>query len=145
MPIYDELWARADKTTSPGGSALNSARAQKFSNPNGSVAYFGCIGNDEKGQVLSDAVNAAGIEGKFEVTQADSTGVCACVVVGKERTLCANIGAAKKFSMDYFNSNIVSQNKRDADVIILTINNIFVLGNAEQGQVPLHHGILRRL
>lgn len=27
MPIYDELWAREDKFTSPGGSALNSARA----------------------------------------------------------------------------------------------------------------------
>ena len=27
MPIYDEVWAREDKLTSPGGSALNSARA----------------------------------------------------------------------------------------------------------------------
>lgn len=106
MPIYDELWARDDKLTSPGGSALNSARAQKFANSNGTVAYFGCIGSDAKGQALTEAVTAAGIEGKFEVTQEDSTGVCACVVVGKERTLCANIGAAKKFTMDYFNANI---------------------------------------
>ena len=119
MPIYDEVWARADKMTSPGGSALNSARAQKYSNPNGSVAYFGCIGNDEKGQALTDAVATAGIEGKFEVNQSESTGVCACVVVGKERTLCANIGAAKKFTMDYFNANIVSQYKRDAYVMFL--------------------------
>ena len=108
MPIYDELWAREDKTTSPGGSALNSARAQRHANPNGSVAYFGCIGNDAKGQALTEAVTAAGIEGKFEVTQEEGTGVCACVVVGKERTLCANIAAAKKFTMDYFNANIVS-------------------------------------
>ena len=111
MPIYDEVWARADKMTSPGGSALNSARAQKYANPNGSVAYFGCVGNDERGRALTEAVTAAGIEGEFEVSQTEGTGVCACVVVGKERTLCANIGAAKKFTMEYFNANIVSQNK----------------------------------
>ena len=49
MPIYDELWAREDKMTSPGGSALNSARAQKYANTNGTVGYMGCIGNDAKG------------------------------------------------------------------------------------------------
>ena len=132
MPIYDELWARDDKFTSAGGSALNSARAQKFANPNGTVAYFGCIGSDAKGQALTDAVNAAGIEGKFEVTQQDSTGVCACVVVGKERTLCANIGAAKKFTMDYFNANIVSVVSSiisNADIII--VNFLFSLGCSE--------------
>ena len=108
MPIYDELYARSDKTTSPGGSALNSARAQRFANSNGAVGYFGCIGSDAKGQALQDAVNAAGIEGKFEISSEEPTGTCACVVVGKERTLCANIAAAKKFTMAYFNSNIVS-------------------------------------
>ena len=119
MPIYDEVWARDDKMTSPGGSALNSARAQKYANPNGSVAYFGCVGNDERGRALTEAVTAAGIEGEFEVSQTEGTGVCAVVVVGKERTLCANIGAAKKFTMEYFNANIVSRNKCDAYVMFL--------------------------
>ena len=105
--------------TSPGGSALNSARAQKYANPNGSVAYFGCVGNDERGRALTEAVTAAGIEGEFEVSQTEGTGVCAVVVVGKERTLCANIGAAKKFTMEYFNANIVSRNKCDAYVMFL--------------------------
>lgn len=147
MPIYDELWARDDKITSPGGSALNSARAQKFANPNGTVAYFGCIGSDAKGQALVDAVTAAGIEGKFEVTEADSTGVCACVIVGKERSLCANIGAAKKFTMDYFNANIVSAEQEinlNAD-IILTKFYLSFSGSSEQSQIPLHDRILCRL
>ena len=101
IPIYSELWNREDKLTSPGGSALNSARAQKYANANGSVAYFGCIGNDAYGESLTEAVRQAGVIDRFETTSEDQTSLCACVIVGKERTLCANITAAKKFSMAY--------------------------------------------
>ena len=141
MPIYDEIWAREDKITSPGGSALNSARAQKFANPNGAVEYFGCIGNDDKGRALTEAVTAAGIGNKFEVTEAEGTGVCAAVIVDKERTLCANIGAAKKFTMEYYNANAVSSQIK----LMLHETKIFLYktGSAEQSQVPLHDGLLR--
>ena len=77
-------------------------------NKAGKVMYFGCIGDDERGRALSEAVAAAGIEAKFEVTQADQTAVCACVIVGNERSLCAHIAAAKHFSMDYLRANMVS-------------------------------------
>ena len=80
MPIYDELWARSDKLTTPGGSALNSARAQMYSNPKGSVAYFGCIGNDEAGCTLQDCINDANILGKFEISTEAVTSKCATVI-----------------------------------------------------------------
>jgi len=108
MPIYDEAWAREDKITTPGGSALNSARAQMYSNPGGRVYYFGCIGTDEKGQSLKASVAAAGIESRLEETDEAMTSVCVSVVVGKERTLIAHIAAAKKFSMDYLRAHMVS-------------------------------------
>lgn len=107
MSIYTDLWAREDKFTCAGGSALNSARAQRHSNGEGAVAYFGCIGNDDHGRALTQAVNDAGITSKLEVSETDPTSLCACVVVGKERTLCANIASARKFSMDYLNANMV--------------------------------------
>ena len=53
-------------------------------------------------------MTAAGVEPKFEVCESEPTGQCACVIVGKERTLCANIAAARKFTMDYLNANMVS-------------------------------------
>ena len=140
MPIYDEIWSREDKITSPGGSALNSARAQKFANPNGAVEYFGCIGNDDKGRALHDAVTAAGIGNKFEVTEAESTGVCAAVIVDKERTLCANIGAAKKFTMDYYNANAVSSQPRSLFHEVKFF--IYLTGSAEPRQIPLHDWLL---
>lgn len=107
MCLYDEIWAREDKTTSPGGSALNSARAQKFASASGSVAYFGCVGNDDKGRAMTEATTAAGVVSKLEVTEEEPTGTCGCVIVGKERTLVANIAAAKKFSMAYLQANMV--------------------------------------
>ena len=142
MPIYDEIWAREDKITSPGGSALNSARAQKFANPNGAVEYFGCIGNDDKGRALTEAVTCAGIGNKFEVTEAEGTGVCAAVIVDKERTLCANIGAAKKFTMEYYNANAVSPKSQFHHFMKLSCFLSQTTGSAEPRQVPLHHGLL---
>ena len=108
MPIYDELWAREDKLVSPGGSALNSARAQMHANPQGSVGYFGCIGNDQMGRALTEAVSAVNIQGKFEISAEEVTSRCATVIVDTQRTLCAHIASARKFSMEYLNANMVS-------------------------------------
>lgn len=106
MSLYTEMWAREDKIVGAGGSALNSARAQRFANSEGAVAYFGCIGNDETGRALTNEVNAAGVTAKLEVSETEPTSQCAVVVVGKERTLCAHIASARKFTMDYLNANM---------------------------------------
>jgi len=127
MPIYDEAWARADKTTGAGGSALNMARAQMHANPAGKVMYFGCIGDDEFGRSLSTAVQEAGIESRFQMTTEEPTGTCAAVIVGKERSLCANIAAAKKFTMDHLNSHIADL----ARTKFLYTTGFFIDANAE--------------
>ena len=110
LPIYAECIGTEGRLLTPGGSALNSARAQKFINPDGNISYFGCIGEDDYGKSLSEAVASAGIDGKFSVSKEHSTGTCACVVVGKERTLCANIGAAKAYPTGHIGENLVSGN-----------------------------------
>jgi adenosine kinase len=61
--------------------------------------------------VLIDSVTACGVEGYFEVSAEEPTSTCAVVVVGKERTLCANIAAARKFSLEYLNAHMVSELK----------------------------------
>lgn len=104
MPVYDELYARDDKEIIPGGSALNSARASKHAGA--STAYFGCVGDDAKGQALEQACQQVGIECQFEKTSEEPTGTCGVVVVGKERTLIANIAAAKKFTLAYLEANM---------------------------------------
>ena len=106
IPIYAEMAATEGRLFSPGGSALNSARAQKHINSSGAVAYFGCIGNDDFGKSLQEEVAEAGVDAKFSITDEHATGTCACVIVGKERTLCANIAAAKAYPTQHIADNL---------------------------------------
>jgi adenosine kinase len=112
MPIYDEIFNLEGRQIIPGGSALNSARAAQHlitkSGSDAKVAYLGCIGKDLKGEALEKSVKDAGMLGHFAKDDEVKTGTCAVVVVGKERTLCANLGACCKYPMDHLLENIVS-------------------------------------
>jgi adenosine kinase len=112
MPIYDEIFKMDGRQIFPGGSALNSARAANYAykqtDGKEQVAYMGCIGADERGQALQDALKSVGVEGRFHIDQETETGACAVVVKGKERALCANLAAACKFPTEHLTSNMVS-------------------------------------
>lgn len=100
MPIYSELWNMDGRLAIPGGSALNSARASAVHfkrNDAGKVAYFGCIGHDEHGETLKNYLNGAGVLHRLAEDPETPTGTCACVIVNKQRSLCANIAASAKF------------------------------------------------
>jgi len=93
----------------PGGSALNSARASqhvlKCAGTDHKVAYLGCLGKDSYAETLRQSLKDCGVEGRFAESE-EPTGTCAVVVVGKERTLCANIGASCKFPMEHLELNM---------------------------------------
>lgn len=110
-PMFEEIFHKEGRLLIPGGSALNSARAcgwsfLKQTPGKGVVGYMGCIGNDERGQALSDAVKASGVKASFQVDDQTETGACAVIVHGKERALCAFLGASCKYSTDHLNSNM---------------------------------------
>lgn len=108
MPIYDEIWGMPGREAIPGGSALNSARSTNWMLKNqqvpGCVTYFGSIGQDEKGQVLEKDCTDNGINSNFHKAE-EPTGTCAVVVVDKDRTLCANLAAACKYSTEHLEKN----------------------------------------
>ena len=55
LPIHNEVFHMAGRTTTPGGSSLNTVRAANHSlrqRNGGRTAFIGCIGNDEAGQTL---------------------------------------------------------------------------------------------
>jgi adenosine kinase len=51
-------------------------------------------------------VEKSGVNGYFCKDLLEVTGTCAVVVVEKERTLCANLAAACKYSIQHLNDNI---------------------------------------
>jgi sugar/nucleoside kinase (ribokinase family) len=100
------------REVTPGGAALNSARAanhclRKVEN-GGTVAFVGCIANDDSGAILVDCLQSVGMIGQFAKTEECATGRCAVLVHGKERTLCANIGASQKYPTSHLDQVDVS-------------------------------------
>ena len=131
LPIYDEIWGMEGREAFPGGSALNSARACNFilknqANEN-KVTYFGCIGKDEKGAVLEKDLQDNGITGNFDKNEDTATGTCAVIVVEKERTLCANLAAACKYSTAHLEANW--DTLKNAKIIYST--SFFITSNVE--------------
>jgi adenosine kinase len=113
MPLFDEAYKREGRLLIPGGSALNSARAcgWTFQKAGSGVAgYMGAIGKDERGATLTDAVKASNVQGYFQHVDGTETGACAVVIHGKERALCAYLGAAVKFSTDFLEENMEKVN-----------------------------------
>lgn len=109
MPLHDELYAREDRDLTCGGAALNSARCcnhilRKANFPTGKVAFVGCIAKDPSGDVLKKELSSVDMLGNWAFTSEEATGRCAVVIHGKERTLCANIGAAAKYPQDHYDA-----------------------------------------
>lgn len=110
MPIHDEIFAMPQRELTCGGAALNSARAANHmlrkANASGDVAFVGCIGKeDESGKVISKQLEDVKMIGAFAHSDDTATGRCAVIVHGKERTLCANIGASQKYPTSHFDEN----------------------------------------
>jgi len=59
---------------------------------------MGCVGTDKYSKILKDKATADGLNVRYQYTDKESTGTCAVLITGKERSLCANLAAANHFS-----------------------------------------------
>ena len=140
MGIHDEIFQMEGKETTPGGAALNSARVAahclKNMGVNNEVAYVCCIAKDAAGDILVETLEKAGMHGEFAITTEEGTGRCAVLTHNKERTMCANIGAAAKYPTSHFETHQVSPRIR-----ALTL----FLGSVQKRWYDLHHWFLHHL
>lgn len=60
--------------------------------------YMGCVGKDKYSKILEDKAITDGLNIRYQYTDKESTGTCAVLITGKERSLCANLAAANCFS-----------------------------------------------
>lgn len=106
MTLFEEAFQKEGRLLIPGGSGLNSSRAAQYhfskeTPGKGVVGYMGAIGKDERGDEMKKEVEKSGVKAFFQVEEDHNTGACAVVVTGKERALCAHLGAAVKFHTDH--------------------------------------------
>lgn len=109
LGIFTELEKKPDVVYVPGGAGLNSARVCRWIGQAAGIqtVYVGCIGEDRYGEILKDAAEKQGVEMVLEKTSAAPTGTCACAIVGKERSLLANLGASNRLSAAHMKSPAV--------------------------------------
>lgn len=110
LPIYKELTEKYKVKYTAGGSAQNVLRVYQWmlQNPN-SATFVGCVGNDEYGKLLRENATRDGLNVQYLVDETKPTGTCAVLVVGKERSLIANLGAANEYKHSHLLSEEIQQ------------------------------------
>lgn len=68
--------------------------------------YFGSIADDEDGNTLKTKVAEEGLDANWYMNQDTYTGKCACVIVNKERALCADLGASMQYNIEHMKESI---------------------------------------
>lgn len=108
MPLYKELVEQYKVEYTAGGAAQNSLRvAQWVLGKPRICVFFGCIGHDEFGEILVKKATEDGVDVKYQYTDEQPTGTCAVLITnnGTKRSLCANLAAANKFTIDHIKEN----------------------------------------
>lgn len=101
-PLFDEICANEKVKYIPGGATLNSIRvAQWCLGSEGKTCYTGSIADDDAGTTLANGCKNDGVDTSFYKDTAAPTGRCAVVVVGRERSLVADLQAANNYHTDH--------------------------------------------
>jgi len=99
LPLYDELISNYPVEYIAGGAAQNTIRAaQWMTETPGACCYIGSIGKDANGDKLKEVAEKDGMITHYWRDEKTPTGTCAVLIVEKERSLVANLGAAEKYS-----------------------------------------------
>lgn len=81
-----------------GGSAQNTLRVLSWMvNHKNLATFMGCIGNDENARLMQQNANEVGLNTAYQVDSEASTGTCAVLITGNERSLVAHLAAANNF------------------------------------------------
>eukprot|EP00295_Goniomonas_pacifica_P032806 CAMPEP_0175963136 /NCGR_PEP_ID=MMETSP0108-20121206/36858_1 /TAXON_ID=195067 ORGANISM="Goniomonas pacifica, Strain CCMP1869" /NCGR_SAMPLE_ID=MMETSP0108 /ASSEMBLY_ACC=CAM_ASM_000204 /LENGTH=344 /DNA_ID=CAMNT_0017291013 /DNA_START=22 /DNA_END=1056 /DNA_ORIENTATION=+ len=121
LPVFEELAALPEVEYIAGGATQNSARVCQWALQRpGAVTYVGCIGRDNFGEKLETAAKKDGINVLYQHDETTPTGTCAVLVVGKERSLIANLGASEKATQAHAESPAVTAALDAAKVIYIS-------------------------
>ncbi|KAK7195918.1 adenosine kinase-like protein [Novymonas esmeraldas] len=112
--LLDEFEGQVDYV--PGGAAMNTARVLAWMLPGARISYVGALGKDRFAEILTNALTSAGVEHLFEECNDKPTGTCAGLVLNKDRTLLANLGAAVNLSLKHMQTEAVQSAMERASV-----------------------------
>jgi len=121
-PLYAKLAKTHPVEYIAGGATQNSIRvAQWMMGAAGATAFVGATGNgDEFGVQLEKSAQADGVNVQYYKTSKESTGTCAVLVKGGERSLCANLAAANCYDKAHFDSAPIQELVKNAKIFYIS-------------------------
>lgn len=102
MPLFKEIEEQFKAEYFAGGATQNSIKVAQWmlGHPKAST-FIGCIGQDKHGEILAEKAGEVGVLTNYYRINTESTGTCAALISGKDRSLCANLGAANLYKIDH--------------------------------------------
>lgn len=121
QPLYKELVDGYKVKYIAGGATQNTCRiAQWLLTANGkatnSVAFMGCVGEDEYGKELAETASNDGVLVHYMKSTDTPTGTCAALIVGGERSLVTNLGAANEFKPSHLETDVAKKLMSSAEL-----------------------------
>jgi len=108
VPLYEEIVAKYQVTYVAGGASQNAARGAAYVLPAGSVAFTGCVGDDQLAEQLRAANKREGLQEAYLVKPGEKTGACAVIITGHNRSLVTTLRVAEKFEKSHLSSPTVA-------------------------------------
>lgn len=93
------------------------------------TVFFGSVGTDEFAAKLEEKARSDGVNIRNQQHEAEPTGTCAVLLTNHHRSLCANLAAATKFTIDHIRT---PENKKLLDAAsFVYITGFFLTSSAE--------------
>jgi len=109
VPLYKELVDKYKVSYIAGGASQNTTRvAQWMLQKPMATTFIGAVGKDDFGAQLRKCAEADGVTPLYTEDDKEPTGTCAVLIKDKERTLIANLAAARTFKLTHLNSEALS-------------------------------------
>lgn len=93
----------------------------KQQNIKAKILFTGCVGDDEFGSIMAKRAADDGVTANYSIEETVPTGTCAVCLTdgGRNRSLCAYLGASQMFSDHHIRDNW-DQLVKDTDIIYIT-------------------------
>jgi adenosine kinase len=119
--LFEAMESRFAVSYSAGGAGQNTARAAQWLLPPRSTVYMGCVGSDEHGRLLKEIAERDGLRVEYMVEGSGArTGVCACLITGRNRSLVAKLGAANSYRLEHLLEESLTKCVHQARIIYIT-------------------------
>ena len=126
--LYEQLQNGFEVKYTAGGSVLNSLGVAQWVLQRPEVTtFFGCVGKDKYARILEDKARSNGVNVQCQHVDGEGTGTCAVLLTGCNRSLCAKLAAANRFTIEHIRKPRNKKHIEDAAFYYVSVSATFTI------------------